>query len=105
MTIKQIKDGLHFTMDMFLFNPSTGEYKNKEQLNDMDRTTYDACEGAIKALEELHAHREAWEKVKKRLRDKHSDPYSMHCVESYFIGIYDAIKIVDEYRPKEGDNE
>ena len=55
-----------------------------------------------KWLEELQAHREAWGKVKKRLRDKHSDPYSMHCAESYFMGVYDAIKIINEYRPKEG---
>lgn len=44
---------------------------------------------------ELKAHREAWEKVRKGLRDKHRD--------SYFIGVYDAMKIVDKYRPKEGD--
>lgn len=49
----------------------------------------------INAMEELQAHREAWEKVRKGLRDKHR--------ESYFIGVYDAIKIVDKYRPKEGD--
>jgi hypothetical protein len=55
-------------------------------------------------LKELKTHREAWEKVRKRLRDKHSDPYSMHCAESYFIGVYDAMKIVDKYRPKEGDS-
>ena len=59
----------------------------------------------INAMEELQSHREAWEKVRKGLRDKHSDPYSMHCAESYFIGVYDAMKIVDKYRPKEGENE
>ena len=48
-------------------------------------------------LKELKAHREAWEKVRKGLRDKHR--------ESYFIGVYDAMKIVDKYIPKEGENE
>ena len=48
-------------------------------------------------LKELQDHREAWEKVRKGLRNKHR--------ESYFIGIYDAMKIVDKYRPKEGDTE
>ena len=48
-------------------------------------------------LKELKSHREAWEKVRKGLRDKKRD--------SYFIGIYDAMKIVDKYRPKEGDAE
>ena len=49
----------------------------------------------INWLKELKLHREAWEKVRKGLRAKHR--------ESYFIGIYDAMKIVDKYRPKEGD--
>ena len=50
--VKEIIDGLKFTMDMFLFNPSTGEMMKKEQLNDMNRITYDACEGAIQLLEQ-----------------------------------------------------
>ena len=50
MTMKDIIDGLTFTKEMFLFDPSTGETKTKEQLNDMDRTTVDACEGAIELL-------------------------------------------------------
>lgn len=50
MKIKAIIDGLRFTREMFLFDPSTGETRTKEQLNDMDRTTVDACEGAIELL-------------------------------------------------------
>lgn len=53
MTHKEIIDGLKFTMDMILFDPSTGEVKAKEQLNDLDRTTYDACEGAIEIIKNL----------------------------------------------------
>lgn len=52
MTNKEIIDGLKYTMDMCLFDANTGEYDSKESLNDMTRTTYDACEGAIKALEQ-----------------------------------------------------
>lgn len=51
----------------------------------------------INAMKELQAHREAWEKVRKGLRAKQR--------ESFFIGVYDAMKIVDKYRPKEGENE
>lgn len=52
MTIKKIINGLEFTKEMFLFDPSTGEEKTKEQLNDLDRTTVDACEGAIELLKQ-----------------------------------------------------
>lgn len=51
MTIKEIIDGLKFTVDMFLFDPSTGETYT-EPMNDMDKTTIDACKGAIKLLEQ-----------------------------------------------------
>ena len=51
MTRKEIIDGLKFTVDMFLFNPSTGETFT-EPRNDMDKTTIDACKGAIKLLEQ-----------------------------------------------------
>jgi len=50
MTRKEIIDGLKFTMDMFLFDPSTGETKTKSQLNESDRITFDACEGAVEIL-------------------------------------------------------
>lgn len=52
MTIKEIIDGLKFTVDMFLFDPITGETFT-EPRNDMDKTTIDACKGAIELLEEL----------------------------------------------------
>lgn len=52
MTIKEIIDGLKFTVDMFLFNPSTGETYT-EPRNDMDKTTIEACKGAIELLEQI----------------------------------------------------
>ena len=51
MTVKEIIDGLKFTIDMFLFDPSTGETFT-EPRNDMDKTTIDACKGAIELLEQ-----------------------------------------------------
>lgn len=51
MTITEIISGLKFTIEMILFDPSTGE-KLTEPRNDMDKITLDACKGAIKALEQ-----------------------------------------------------
>ena len=53
MTIKEIIDGLQFTIDMFLFDPLTGDVETKEQLNEDNRLTVDACEGAIDILNKL----------------------------------------------------
>lgn len=51
MTREEIIQGLQFTIDMFLLNPTTGETYT-EPRNDMDKTTIDACKGAIKLLRE-----------------------------------------------------
>ena len=51
MTREEIIDGLRMTIGLFLFDPSTGNVLTKNQLNDLDRTTVEACEGAIKILE------------------------------------------------------
>lgn len=61
MTKKEIIDGLKFTVDMFLFDPGTGE-KYTEPRNDMDKTTIDACKGAIELLEQTR-----WIPVSERL--------------------------------------
>lgn len=51
MTRKEIIDGLKFTIEMFLLDPSTGETIT-EPRNNMDKTTIDACKGAIELLEQ-----------------------------------------------------
>lgn len=51
MTNEEIIEGLKFTMDMCLFNPVDGSKRPVSMLNDMDKITYNACEGAIKLLE------------------------------------------------------
>jgi len=51
MTREEIISGLKFTIEMFLFDPSTGETITGPR-NDMDKTTIDACRGAIKLLEQ-----------------------------------------------------
>lgn len=52
MTTKEIIDGLKFTVDMFLFNPSTGE-TYEVPMNEMDQITVNACRGAIELLEKM----------------------------------------------------
>lgn len=51
MTREEIISGLKFTIEMFLLNPITGETV-AEPMNDMDKTTIDACRGAIELLEQ-----------------------------------------------------
>ena len=51
MTRKEIIDGLKMTMDLITFDPSTGEDIDPDDLNDLNRTTYDACKGAVELLE------------------------------------------------------
>jgi hypothetical protein len=51
MTREEIISGLKFTVEMFLLNPSTGEIYT-EPRNDMDKTTIDACRGAIEVLKQ-----------------------------------------------------
>lgn len=51
MTKEEIIGGLQFTVDMFLFDPNTGETYT-EPRNDMDKTTINACKGAIELLEQ-----------------------------------------------------
>ena len=49
MTREEVIQGLQFTIDMFLFDPSTGEAFT-EPRNDMDKTTIDACKCAVELL-------------------------------------------------------
>ena len=52
MDKKDVIGGLEFTKAMITFNPSTGEDIEPENLNEEDKTTYDACVGAISLLKE-----------------------------------------------------
>lgn len=52
MTREEIKEGLRFTVDMFKFDPLTGEERT---LNELDTTTVSACEEAIKVIDDFEA--------------------------------------------------
>ena len=55
MTIDEIIEGLKFTVDMFMFNPMTGEDLTRLDLNPDNRRSVEACKGAIAAILELKA--------------------------------------------------
>ena len=57
--MEKVINGLKFTKAMITFNPSTGENIAPENLNEADKTTYDACVGAIAMLKEQQ--QEIWE--------------------------------------------
>lgn len=52
MTREEIKEGLKFTVDMFKFDPLTG---GERTLNELDATTVNACEEAIKVIDDFEA--------------------------------------------------
>ena len=52
MTREEIKEGLRFTVDMFKLDPLTGEERT---LNEHDATTVNACEEAIKVIDDFEA--------------------------------------------------
>ena len=63
----------------------------------IERPDIEAFRIAIKALEELQAHREAWEKAKRTVK-----AYLM--LEEFGVEYQDDIeKLIDGCRPKEGD--
>jgi hypothetical protein len=82
MTVKEIIDGLKFTVDMFLFDPTTGE-TYKEPRNDMDKTTIDACNGAIELLEQTR-----WIPCSERLPEEDGQyliSTCMNCIDTCFF--------------------
>lgn len=71
-----------------------------EYLGDSEKMKQ-AKDVAVKALEELKAHREAWMKVVSAI-DQHTE---IHSDGELYVKNFDVKKIVAEYRPKDGDNE
>ena len=55
MDREKVIKGLEFTKEMITFNPSTGEDIDPENLNEVDKMSYDACVGAIELLKEQEA--------------------------------------------------
>ena len=55
MSREETIKGLQYTIEMCLFNPTTGHSKDPNDLNEADRITYDACISAIALLKEQEA--------------------------------------------------
>lgn len=96
MTREEIINGMKMTMELILFDPSTGETKEPHQLNDMDRTTYDACKGAIEALEKQEQDR--WIPVTERLPKVHESGNSVSGIfmESDPVLVYGTAEYEEE---------
>ena len=55
MDREKVIKGLEYTKAMITFNPSTGDDIEPRNLNEANKTTYDACVGAIALLKEQEA--------------------------------------------------
>lgn len=60
MDREKVIKGLEFTKAMMTFNPSTGDNIEPRNLNEANKTTYDACVGAIALLKEQGAQNGEW---------------------------------------------
>ena len=118
--IEKVIKGLEFTKAMITFNPSTGEDIEPENLNEADKTTYDACVDAIALLKEqeakppIHIHEEYpehdWETDEDGKIDMfameygyHNGPRCKRCYHSFCIhckpnGFNDGPCVIDEYK-------
>ena len=82
MNKEQIIEGLKFTKEMFLLDPITNETMTKDQLNDMDRTTVDACEGAIEILQSIPPEHDGCKDCKHEIKSDGEYPCS-YCKQNY----------------------
>ena len=80
-----IIDGLRMTMDLCVFDPSTGEEIDPDMLNDINRATYDACKGALEILERL---------------DTDSDTISRQAAIETVMECYDNDELFEVYEEK-----
>ena len=91
MTREEIINGLKMSMDLTLFDPSTGEVAEPWQLNDINRTAYDAYKGAIELLE-----KQRWipvTEIPPRGRDLMLKIHDKHNLFFYYhMGFYDGKK-------------
>ena len=63
MTKEECIRDLKGSMELYLFDPSTGDTLKPEQLNDMDRMTYEAMKAAVEFLEETTGISEVKKKI------------------------------------------
>ena len=88
MDREKVIKGLEFTKAMITFNPSTGEDIEPGNLNEADKTTYDACVGAIALLKE----QESWINEIAEYQQSISGS-GMHELDDYEKGKWDGLQI------------
>lgn len=119
MTREKIIQGLQFTIEMCLFDPMTGAKRPKEVLNDLDKTTVDSCEGAIKLLEQEpfinkpcvsekvceHDKQMVLDKIRAEI-EQNAYPI-VHGVNNHEKGmtLYGILQIIDKYKAESEDKE
>ena len=91
--MENVIKGLEFTKAMITFNPSTGEDIEPENLNEEDKTSYDACVGAIALLKEQELPTELKQKMWNALYAE-EDEY-----EKKFVGKEEHLNWFTVYRP------
>lgn len=117
MTREEIKKGLKFTIDMFKFDPLTGEERT---LNKLDAITVNACEEAIKILEQEpfinkpcvssgvceHDKEVVLDKIRAEIEEKKKERcFDDEDMFAYRTGLDEAIDIIDKYKAESEDEE
>lgn len=90
MTREEIISGLKMTADLFLVDPITGYVKTREELNDLDRISYDSCMGAISALSKSAD----IEKIRAEIEEKSEDDVLSTGEQ---VGLIKALEIIDKH--------
>ena len=88
MDMEKVINGLEFTKAMITFNPSTGEDIEPENLNEVNKITYDACVGAIALLKERYAWIEQIADYQQSITGS-----GMHELTEYEQGKWDGLQI------------
>ena len=99
--MEKVIAGLEFTKAMITFNPLTGEDIEPGNLNEADKTSYDACVGAIALLKEQEAKERKWLQTiaDNQIANAPKDsPMSLdeQLESEYKSGIYDGLQMAFE---------
>lgn len=97
MTREQIIGGLKFTINMFSFDPTTGETIT-ESRNPLDKITIDACKGAIELLDQDPI----LDKIKSEIEAKCS--ITVDRENEGAITLHDVFEIINKYNSESEDH-
>ena len=98
MTKEEIIKGLHFTVGTFLVDPLTGEERDEESLNNLDKTAVNACSGAIKILEQ----KPVLDKIRAEIIDTGAYEQETKGRTEFLEGINYCLGVIDKYKVESG---